>query len=57
MTRPGHKHCSPLHPYPGEHAIQHRIFIEPVSFATVGVSQVVDDMLVGDVVEFLRGLD
>lgn len=48
-TRP-----SPLHSNPCQHAFEHRVLVEPVSLATVRGAQVAENMLVGDVVEFLH---
>jgi hypothetical protein len=40
---------SPLHPDPGEHALEGGILGEPVAGAAVGAPEVAHDVLVGDV--------
>jgi hypothetical protein len=44
---------SPLHPDPGEHALEGGVLGEPVASAAVGAPEVAHYVLVGDVREFL----
>lgn len=44
----------PLHADPLQHALQRRVFVDPVPLATVGTAKIAHDMFICDAIELLE---